>query len=166
MPPLHRNLCKADGTDAAAIYGVLAALFLQLPQAVRASKHEDAFKANSLCYTAALEMLTVQSLESLGIPMGEAMMIIGIIRPAQGNNTTAAGDSARNKEPMPEWPALGKDGTFTIRDWKGHLPRFRSGLKQRGFNAETIRLISACWNDPQAAVPQNYDHGGEMDSAI
>ena len=74
---LTAQLLSADPHDSAVVRGILAALFAaELPAPVAKKKHEEMMEANSLCYTQALRVLTVGHLESLGVPMGEALMIV------------------------------------------------------------------------------------------
>jgi hypothetical protein len=77
---LIAQLLSADPHDSAVVRGILAALFAtKLPAPVAKKKHEEMMEANGLCYPQALRVLTVGNLESLGVPMDEALTTLSVV---------------------------------------------------------------------------------------
>ena len=62
--------------DQDVVKGVVAFLFLQEPEDFRDAKHEDALRANGLCRVRILRRMTEAKLESLGIPIEDAMILL------------------------------------------------------------------------------------------
>ena len=90
---LIAQLLSADPHDSAVVRGILVALFAaKLPAPVAKKKHEKMMQANGLCYPQALRVLTVGNLESLGVPMGEALMILSMahVEPSQSGTGVPA----------------------------------------------------------------------------
>ena len=78
--PLNRRLVDADD-DVDVLYGVLAALMLLLPEAVRDTLPADLLRSNGYFHLAALNTLCLNDLEDLGVLRGHARMIMTILRP-------------------------------------------------------------------------------------
>ena len=88
--PLNRSLVDAnDSVDV--LYGVLCALMLALPEAVRETFPADVLQNNGYCHIAALHTLRLSDLEEMGVLCGHARMIMSVLRPG--------GDP-----PTPLWP--------------------------------------------------------------
>ena len=78
--PLNRRLVDADD-DVDVLYGVLAALMLLLPEAVRDTLPADLLRNNGYCHLDALNTLRLSDLEEMGVLRGHARMIMTILRP-------------------------------------------------------------------------------------
>ena len=78
--PLNKRLIDCDD-DEDQLYGVLAALMLTLPAAVRDTKPADVLRANGYCHRSAMETLRVSDLEEMGVLRGHASMMMGLLRP-------------------------------------------------------------------------------------
>ena len=77
---LVKGLKEADDPDdEAAVYGILAALLLVLPSAVRKLDPATVLKANGYCFVSALVLMTLDDLEQLGMPRGHARMIMNCV---------------------------------------------------------------------------------------
>ena len=77
---LVKGLREADDPDdEAEVYGILAALFLVLPSAVRKLDPAAVLKANGYCFVSALGLMTLDDLEQLGMPRGHARMIMNCV---------------------------------------------------------------------------------------
>ena len=82
MPPLDERLLQAERPDdEAAVYGILAAMILVLPVAVREKDPALVLKENGYAYVSALLTLRVDDLELLGFVRGHAAMIMSVLRP-------------------------------------------------------------------------------------
>ena len=78
--PLNRAL--VDGDDSVdVLYGVLGALMMALPEAVRETHPADLLQTNGYCHIAALHTLRMVDLEELGVFRGHARMIMSVLRP-------------------------------------------------------------------------------------
>ena len=82
---LIAELRSLSNDEPAVVQGVLAALFAaKLPAAVAARQHDKTVEANSLCFVAALEVVSAEQLQQLGILMGDALMIMRVITEQAG----------------------------------------------------------------------------------
>ena len=71
--PLNRSLVDADDS-VDVLYGVLCALMLALPEAVRETFPADALQNDGYCHIAALHTLRLSDLEEIGVLRGHARM--------------------------------------------------------------------------------------------
>ena len=78
--PLNERLADADD-DEAALYGILVALMLLLPDAVRDTLPADVLRNNGYCHKAALHTLRLNDLEEMGVLRGHARMLMAVLRP-------------------------------------------------------------------------------------
>ena len=62
--PLHERLADADD-DEDALYGILVALMMLLPDAVRNTQPADVLRQNGYCHKAALHTLRLNDLEEM-----------------------------------------------------------------------------------------------------
>ena len=78
--PLNRALVEADDS-VDVLYGVLCALMLALPEAVRETLLADVLQNNGYCHIAALHTLRLSDLEEMGVLRFHARMIMSVLRP-------------------------------------------------------------------------------------
>ena len=80
--PLNRSLVDADDS-VVVLYGVLCALMLALPEAVRQMFLADVLQINGYmyCHIAALHMLRLSDLEEMGVLRGHTRMIMSVLSP-------------------------------------------------------------------------------------
>ena len=78
--PLNRAVVDADDS-VDILYGVLSALMLSLPEAVRETFPADMLQNNGYCHIAALHTVRLVDLEEMGILRGHARMIMSVLRP-------------------------------------------------------------------------------------
>ena len=69
--PLNRALVDADDS-VDVLYGVLSALMMALPEAVRETHPADLLQTNGYCHIAALHTLRLVDLEEMGVLRGHA----------------------------------------------------------------------------------------------
>jgi hypothetical protein len=62
--------------DEGSVHGIVAALFLVLPAVVRQTAPADLLRQNGYCFLSALETLTLDDLESLGVLRGHAAQMM------------------------------------------------------------------------------------------
>ena len=123
--------------------GILATLFAaELPAPVAKKKHEEMMEANSLCYTQALRVLTVGHLESLGVPMDEALMIVAAIQADPGADAGVDAERApaqwqHEKAVMRGFPVVGASGWPTVREFEAFSEGFEARIEQ-SVSAETM----------------------------
>jgi hypothetical protein len=76
--PLNRSLVDAD--DSVDVpYGVLCALMLVLPEAVRETFLADVLQNNGYCHIAALHTSRLSDLEEMDVLRGHARMIMSVL---------------------------------------------------------------------------------------
>ena len=78
--PLNQRLVDADD-DEDALYGILVALMLLLPDAVRDTSPADVLRSNGYCHKEALNTLRLNDLEEMGVLRGHARMMMNVLRP-------------------------------------------------------------------------------------
>ena len=93
--PLNRALVDADDS-VDVLYGVLSALMMALPEAVRETHPAELLQANGYCHIAALHTLRMVDLEKLGVLRGHARMITSVLRPG-GDPPVTPSASPRNE---------------------------------------------------------------------
>ena len=76
--PLNQRLVDADD-DEDAMYGILVALMLLLPDAVRDTLPADMLRNNGYCHTAAIHTLRLNDLEEMGVLRGHARMLMSVM---------------------------------------------------------------------------------------
>ena len=76
---LDRRWADADDTEDA-LYGILTALMLVLPDPVVATNPADVLRANGHCFKNALLTLRLSDVEEMGVLRGHARMVMWIIR--------------------------------------------------------------------------------------
>ena len=142
MPPLDKRLRDVDDPgDESAVHGIVAALFLVLPAVVRQTAPADLLRANGYSFLAALETLTVDDLESLGVLRGHAAQMMRALRPAHSShydqpqnaqNTTAA---ANVTAPAPQHRVRCRPfpEVLTARSWKAFVLAFVVVLQMMGY---------------------------------
>ena len=77
--PLNRSLVDADDS-VDVLHGVLCALMMVLPEAVRETLPADVLQNNGYCHIAALHTLRLSDLEERGVVRGHARMIMSVLR--------------------------------------------------------------------------------------
>ena len=77
--PLNQRLVDADD-DEDALYGILVALMLLLPDAVRDTSPADVLQSNGYCHKDALNTLRMNDLEEMGVLRGHARMMMNVLR--------------------------------------------------------------------------------------
>ena len=70
----------ADPDDQDVVAGVVASVLAGLPADVVAAKHEREMRANGLCRCRVLRKLQIKDLESLGISLGDSIMILEVLQ--------------------------------------------------------------------------------------
>ena len=140
--PLNKRLVECDD-DEDQLYGVLAALMLTLPAAVRDTKPADVLRANGYCHRSAMETLRVSDLEEMGVLRGHASMMMGLLRPG-GDPPPTPKPAARNEtssEPVRmngrymrcrAFPDVVSGGTPARRPWKAFIMAFTVVLRAIG----------------------------------
>ena len=98
--PLNRSLVDADDS-VDVLYGVLCALVMVLPEAVRETLPADVLQNNGYCHIAALHTLRLNTLclcdlEEMGVLRGHARMIMSVLRPG-GDPPVTPSSSPRNE---------------------------------------------------------------------
>ena len=124
-----------DPDDEAEVYGILAALFLVLPSAVRKLDPAAVLKANGYCFVSALGLMTLDDLEQLGMPRGHARMIMNCVHEPRApppsspppidaaRNTTAAAPQSHRARCRP-FPESTSSGVPTARAWRAFVMTF------------------------------------------
>ena len=75
--PLNQRLADADD-DEDVLYGILVAIMLLLPDAVRNTLPADVLRNNGYCHKAALCTLRLNDLEEMGVLRGHARMLMSV----------------------------------------------------------------------------------------
>jgi hypothetical protein len=129
MNPRLSSCDKPD--DDAAVYGILAGLFMSLPPAVRSEHYEDVLRAAGFCFIGALNHLTVERLIEMGVPLGHALMLHAIVHippppdtpsPNRGpRNETAAAPPPPRRMRLRSFPACGTSGVPTHSAWRAFV---------------------------------------------
>jgi hypothetical protein len=149
MVRLAHALRAADpADDPDVILGIIAGLFeAHLPASVKAKKHEVVFRDNGLCHQSVLVVLTVDQLRSLGITMGEAMLVLSVLQeqtvapppmpgtPMMGASAAAPAEGdvvhyhgGQRRAVARQFPELGPTG-FPLRgEWLASQVAFATGL--------------------------------------
>ena len=77
----------ATPDDQDVVKGVVAYLFDKLPEDFKEQRHEDVLRANGLCRVRLLRRLTEEKLETLGLIMGDAMLLVEALRAEEPHPT-------------------------------------------------------------------------------
>ena len=178
MPPLDKRLRDAvTPDDEDAMYGILAALFLVLPAAVRATDPAVVLKQNGYCFLPALVTLTVHDLEQLGVLRGHAQMVMSVLRPAPPETYDVTPDAdagskfappeAQNAtQPAPNGgrpPYLSRPrcrpfpAQLTSRAWRAFLMTFVVVLRTIGLPTPVPDAVFIAGSRPSEAVDTLLD---------
>jgi hypothetical protein len=140
--PLNRSLVDADDS-VDVLYGVLCALMLALPEAVRETFPADVLQNNGYCHIAALHTLRLSDLEEMGVLRGHARMIMSVLRPG-GDPPHTPVASPRNETsieaPRPagryvrcrSFPVATSGSAPTRRAWRAFMLAFVVTLRTIG----------------------------------
>ena len=114
------DCARPDDQDV--VKGVVAFLFEKLPADFRDKKHEDVLRANGLCRVRVLRRLTEEKLESLGVSMGDSMMLVEALQaeePAPVAFVAAPAEAATRPLRRPEMRPFPKCGATRCPDLEG-----------------------------------------------
>ena len=171
MVRLVQELRAADpADDPDVILGIITGLFDALPVPVRAKQHQNVFRDNGLCYQQVLEQITVDQLRSLGITMGESMLVLGKLQeqaaaplpsvpgtpssyaasPAEGGQNTGGRRAVTRKFPEP-----GPSGFPQRSEWLAYQVAFTTGISAVVGEA-TRRLLLGINANPHAGMGIGY----------
>lgn len=153
------------------VEGVLGALFLSLPAAVRAQKLEEVLLAQDMCYVQVLEQVDAEALVAAGMSRGAAMMVLRAIRPpvvravALGGLEGLTGLRQAPRETLRTFPGLEKTGYPGVRGWRAYVPALIAFV-QPAVGDGTVALMRKVMADPGAKVPEDWVRGGSADRAL
>ena len=154
---LCQQLLAVDLDDPDVVRGVLAALFERLPLPVQEKQHEEAMHASALCYGASLRLTTARTLEGIGIPTGEAVMMVELIErgcfdvvevPDNGSESggvvsvSQANVSAPRQQLRP-FPALEASGYPSRRGWTAFVPGLKAMLRAGGGSEQIVEALTS-----------------------
>ena len=137
----------ATPDDQDVVKGLVAFLFEKLPADFRNEKHEDVLRVNGLCRVRVLRKLSEQKLESLGVSMGDAMMLVEALQaeePAPIALVAAPAEAAAPRARRPEmrpFPKSGPTGYPELEQWEPYKTGLRLCLQQEMTAAGQAALI-------------------------
>ena len=174
--PLHERLAVADD-DEDALYGILVALMLLLPDAVRDTFPADVLRQNGYCHKAALHTLRLNDLEEMGVLRGHARMLMAVLRPGGDPPSTPTHPANTTSVPIPmpshrymrcrSFPDCASGGVPARRAWRAFIMAFVVVLRTTGvpFPVPDV-VLSAGLAPSNAHVPVDADVAGLVWDAL
>ena len=173
--PLNQRLVDADDNEDA-LYGILVALMLLLPDAVRDTSPADVLRSNGYCHQEALNTLRMNDLEEMGVLRGHARMLMNVLRPGGDPPTTpsrAANTTIEAPRPSGRYmrcrsfPETTSGGAPARRAWRAFIMAFVVVLRTIGVPYPVPDVVLATGLRPaDAYAPVDADVAGLVWDAL
>ena len=174
--PLNERLADADD-DEAALYGILVALMLLLPDAVSSTLPADVLRNNGYCHKAALHTLRLNDLEEMGVLRGHARMLMAVLRPGGDPppTPTRPANTTSTDAPKPSgrymrcrsFPECSSGGAPARRAWRAFIMAFVVVLRTIGVPFPVPDVVLTAGLSPNnARAPVDADVAGLVWDAL
>ena len=116
--------------DQDVVEGLIRKLLAKLPEDLVEKEHEKTLRANGLCRVRCVQKLREEKLEALGISMGDAMMLLGVLHTDVVPALPAGAPAERNAQVATKRPTMRpfpRCGPTRYPDLEGWDP-YKTGL--------------------------------------